>query len=107
MTGRIPPRTLWVDTAGWGHARGRSSCRAAAADPAPLLTEQDPPSPRSERARALREGERIVEDLFGALVVRPAGIYGPGRDRVLRTVLSDLAHPDFRSGYAQMLHQEH
>ncbi|WP_281255320.1 hypothetical protein [Brachybacterium massiliense] len=40
-------------------------------------------------------------------MVRPAGIYGPGRDRLLRTVLSDLVHPDFRSGYAQMLQQEH
>ena len=182
---RVPERTVFV-----------SSTRvfdgdAEAADPAPLLTEQDPPSPRSERARALREGERIAEDLFGALVVRPAGIYGPGRDRLLRTVregrpvqhrrrtnrihevdlaralvamlehpqpppllhavdgaparlgevvtflaarlgvdpppaaaedpghgtrlsgallrtvLSDLAHPDFRSGYAQMLQQKH
>ena len=39
--------------------------------------------------------------------MRPAGIYGPRRDRLLRSVLSDLAHPDFRSGYAQMLQQQH
>lgn len=55
-------------------------------DPAPVLTEADPSQPRSERARVLLEGERAARELFDAIVVRPAGIYGPGRDRMLRTV---------------------
>lgn len=77
---RPPARTVFV-----------SSTRvlegyADRADPAPVLTEEDVPQPRSERARTLLEGEQAAQDLFGALVVRPAGIYGPGRERLLRTV---------------------
>ncbi|AXK46262.1 sugar nucleotide-binding protein [Brachybacterium saurashtrense] len=51
------------------------------------LTEADPARPRSDRARVLLEGEERARELFGAVVLRPAGIYGPGRDRLLRTVL--------------------
>ncbi|MDN5822151.1 MAG: sugar nucleotide-binding protein, partial [Brachybacterium sp.] len=56
------------------------------ADPAPVLTEEDAPQPLGDRARSLLDGERAARDLFDAIVVRPAGIYGPGRDRMLRTV---------------------
>ncbi|WP_422115760.1 sugar nucleotide-binding protein [Brachybacterium sp. UNK5269] len=59
---------------------------AGLGDPAPVLTEDDPPRPLSARGRVLVEGERLAEELFGAIVVRPAGIYGPGRDRLPRTV---------------------
>jgi nucleoside-diphosphate-sugar epimerase len=51
------------------------------------LTEADPALPRSERARILVEGEQLARELFGAVILRPAGIYGPGRDRLIRTVL--------------------
>lgn len=51
------------------------------------LTEADPALPRSERAQVLVEGERLAFELFGASILRPAGIYGPGRDRLIRTVL--------------------
>lgn len=50
------------------------------------LTEADPARPRSERARILLEGEELARELFGASIVRPAGIYGPGREHLLRTV---------------------
>lgn len=59
---------------------------AERADPPPVLTEEDAPRPLGDRARSLLEGERLARELFGAIVVRPAGIYGPGRDRLLRTV---------------------
>ncbi|ASK67084.1 NAD(P)-dependent oxidoreductase [Brachybacterium avium] len=77
---QLPARTVFV-----------SSTRvfegyAGRADPAPVLTEDDAPQPLGERARSLLDGEQAARDLFGALVVRPAGIYGPGRDRMLRTV---------------------
>ena len=50
------------------------------------LTEADPARPRSERARVLVEGEQLARDLLGAVILRPAGIYGPGRERLIRTV---------------------
>ncbi|ATG50867.1 NAD(P)-dependent oxidoreductase [Brachybacterium vulturis] len=77
---QLPARTVFV-----------SSTRvfegyAARADPAPVLTEEDAPQPLGDRARNLLDGERAARELFDAIVVRPAGIYGPGRDRLLRTV---------------------
>lgn len=51
------------------------------------LTESDPARPRSERAHVLLEGEQAARELFGASILRPAGIYGPGRDHLIRTVL--------------------
>jgi len=51
------------------------------------LTEADPARPRSDRARVLVDGEETARDLFDAVVLRPAGIYGTGRDRLIRTVL--------------------
>lgn len=51
-----------------------------------VLTEADAPVPGSERARALAETEEVARELFGAFVLRPAGIYGPGRDFLVRAV---------------------
>ncbi|SDR65195.1 sugar nucleotide-binding protein [Agrococcus carbonis] len=50
------------------------------------ITEADEPRPGSERARVLREGELLAIERFGAHIVRPAGIYGPGRDFLIRQV---------------------
>nr|WP_255805614.1 sugar nucleotide-binding protein [Corynebacterium kalidii] len=50
------------------------------------LTEDDAPRPVSPRAVTLADGEALARELFGAHVVRPAGIYGPGREFLLRTV---------------------
>ena len=50
------------------------------------LTEADEPAPASARAAALLDGERLAIDRLDALVVRPAGIYGPGRDMLVRKV---------------------
>ncbi|MGO1408520.1 MAG: SDR family NAD(P)-dependent oxidoreductase [Brachybacterium sp.] len=77
---RLPARTIFV-----------SSTRvfegyADRPDPAPVLTEDEAPQPLGDRARILLDGEREARELFDAIVVRPAGIYGPGRDRLLRTV---------------------
>ncbi|KZE90033.1 sugar nucleotide-binding protein [Microbacterium sp. TNHR37B] len=55
-------------------------------DPGHPVTESDRPQPTSERARELLAGERAAIELFGAIVVRPAGIYGPGREYLLRQV---------------------
>ena len=50
------------------------------------LTEADAAAPMDDRARALLRGEVLAAELFGAVTVRPAGIYGPGRDSLIRRV---------------------
>ncbi|PPG43344.1 sugar nucleotide-binding protein [Pseudoclavibacter sp. RFBA6] len=50
------------------------------------ISEADAPAPASDRARALVDGERRAVELFGASVIRPSGIYGPGRDSLVRRV---------------------
>jgi nucleoside-diphosphate-sugar epimerase len=72
----VPARTVFVSSTGvfegWGAGRP--------------ITEQDDPAPTSERARELRDGERAAVELFDAVIVRPAGIYGPGREFLIRQV---------------------
>ncbi|MDN5655318.1 MAG: sugar nucleotide-binding protein [Kocuria sp.] len=51
------------------------------------LTESDPARPHSPRGHVLHEGEQLARELFGAIILRPAGIYGNGRDRLVKTVL--------------------
>lgn len=72
----IPGRTVFVSSTGV----------FAGAGPGRALTEQDEPALTTDRARALRDGEQAAHDLFSAVVVRPAGIYGPGRDFLIRRV---------------------
>ncbi|QCU79463.1 SDR family NAD(P)-dependent oxidoreductase [Citricoccus sp. SGAir0253] len=55
------------------------------------ITEDDEPVPLTERGRTLRRGELLAVELLGALVLRPAGIYGPGRDMLLRRVREGAA----------------
>ncbi|MFD1213356.1 sugar nucleotide-binding protein [Arthrobacter sp. GCM10027362] len=51
------------------------------------LTEVDTPAPVTPRGRTLRDGELLASELFDAHIVRPAGIYGPGREMLLRKVI--------------------
>lgn len=55
------------------------------------LTEDDPVAPTSHRGETLVAGEQLAVELFGAHVVRPAGIYGPGREMLIRKVLANEA----------------
>ncbi|WP_197716996.1 sugar nucleotide-binding protein [Glycomyces terrestris] len=50
------------------------------------LTEADEPRPASGRAQALLDSENEARRRFGAVVLRPAGIYGPGREHLIRQV---------------------
>lgn len=52
------------------------------------ISEADEPAPASDRARALREGELLAVERFAAHIVRPAGIYGPGRESLIRRVVA-------------------
>ncbi|GAA1735944.1 SDR family NAD(P)-dependent oxidoreductase [Brachybacterium phenoliresistens] len=78
---RVPTRTVFVSSTRVLEGLG-------GAEP---LTEAAVPQPTSVRGLALRDGEERARDLFGALVVRPAGIYGPGRDHLVRGVRAGRA----------------
>lgn len=71
-----PSRTVWVSSTrvfeGYGDERP--------------LTEADEPRPAGTRAQQLVDGEARAVELLDALILRPAGIYGPGRDRLIRQV---------------------
>jgi nucleoside-diphosphate-sugar epimerase len=71
-----PARTVFVSSTG--------VFEGAASDHP--ITERDEPTPTSERSRGLYDGEQAAAELFGAVIVRPAGIYGPGRGFLLRQV---------------------
>ena len=72
----VPPRVLFV-----------SSTRVFDGVPgARPISEADEPVPGSDRARALREGELLAVERFAAHIIRPAGIYGPGRESLIRRV---------------------
>ncbi|MEW1834573.1 NAD(P)H-binding protein [Microbacterium sp. NPDC079995] len=72
----VPARTVWVSSTrvfeGYGDERP--------------LTEADEPRPASARAQQLVDGEVRAVELLESVILRPAGIYGPGRDRLIRQV---------------------
>lgn len=51
-----------------------------------VLTGNDASAPITPRGETLLEAERAVMDLFNAHIVRPAGIYGPGREMIRKVV---------------------
>jgi len=55
-----------------------------------LVTEESPANGESGDARVLREAEEIVLE-NGGIVLRVAGIYGPGRSFLLRSVMDGTA----------------
>src|SRR5262249_20334974 len=55
-----------------------------------LVTEQTPAEPHSDDARTLRKAEGIVLE-NGGIVLRVAGIYGPGRSFLLRSMMNGTA----------------
>ena len=79
----VPGRVVFVSSTRVFEGRGDGS----------VITEADAPAPTSDRALALLDGERRAVELFGASIIRPSGIYGPGRDSLIRRVLSGDAIP--------------
>jgi nucleoside-diphosphate-sugar epimerase len=55
-----------------------------------LVTEESPAKPDSNDARTLREAEEIILE-YGGVVLRIAGIYGPGRSFLLRSTMNGTA----------------
>lgn len=74
---RVPDRVVFVSST--RVFEGHRSARP--------VTEADAVAPVSERGETLVAGERLATELFGAHIVRPAGIYGPGREMLVRKVL--------------------
>ena len=50
------------------------------------ITEAASARPLGDRARELRDAEELAARFWGAQTVRPAGIYGPGRESLVRRV---------------------
>lgn len=73
----IPQRTVMVSSTGVFDGPGRAT----------PISEEDLPSSSTARGETLLRGEVLAREIFGAHVVRPAGIYGPGREMLLRKVL--------------------
>ena len=55
-----------------------------------LVTEESPAKPDSDNASTLREAEEIVLE-NGGIILRVAGIYGPGRSFLLRSAMNGTA----------------
>ena len=73
-----PARTVFVSTTGvFDGWHGRQP-----------ITEADEPTGDTERARMLLDAERAAVEQFDAIILRPVGIYGPGRDFLIRQTLS-------------------
>ncbi|MGW9157418.1 hypothetical protein [Microbacterium sp. NPDC055665] len=79
----MPARTVFVSSTGVFEGSVFKADRP--------LTEQDEPAAETARSRGLRDGERAATELFDAVVARPAGIYGPGREFLLRKVREGAA----------------
>ena len=90
---RRPPKTLLCisSTRVYGEARGA------------WVDEATPPEPDSDEGRILLEAERLVlSSSIPSMVLRLAGIYGPGRDR--RRLLSAPQETSELSGYLNQIH---
>ncbi len=71
------------------------------------VTEDSPAEPERDTAREIREAERIwLDSPQPATVLRPAGIYGPGRDRLLREALKGYRITDPQPVYTNRIHVE-
>lgn len=74
----VPPRVVFVSSTRVFEGKAGEQ----------VLTEQDEPAPTTPRGRLLRDAELLAIDLFDAHIVRPAGIYGPDREMMVRKVLN-------------------
>ncbi len=71
------------------------------------VAEDSPAEPTRPTGRILREGERLLlESGYPATVARLAGIYGPGRDRLLRLALAGAPCPRRPPSYTNRIHRD-
>jgi nucleoside-diphosphate-sugar epimerase len=60
--------------------------------------------PEAFNGRVLREAERIVQKIAGGLVLRLGGIYGPGRDSLLRAAIEQRPLSASIRGFGNRIH---
>lgn len=71
------------------------------------VDEDTEPRPAAETGRILLEGERLVAGSgMRPVVVRLAGIYGPGRDRLVRSVRDGTARLPLAPVYTNRIHRD-
>lgn len=69
------------------------------------VTEDSPAQPERETARIIRAAEQLwLDSPQPATVLRPAGLYGPGRDFLLRQAEQGYLVPDQRPIYTNRIH---
>jgi nucleoside-diphosphate-sugar epimerase len=68
-------------------------------------TEESAAEPKHEPGKILREAEQLVLDQSG-IVVRLAGIYGPGRSHLLKRFLSGTAVIDPKDRFVNQVHRD-
>ncbi len=73
-----------------------------------LVDEDSPTEPARHSGRVMLEAERVALDgPIPALVARIAGIYGPGRDSIVRRVASGEARiPPGQSAFGSLIHRD-
>jgi nucleoside-diphosphate-sugar epimerase len=72
-----------------------------------VVDEATPPEPRTPTGRVLLEGERIaLESPIRAVVLRPGGIYGPTRTRILDRVRSGAAVTTAEPRFTNRIHRD-
>lgn len=70
------------------------------------VKEDTPPHPADAKGAALLEGERLATTLGSpGIVLRLGGIYGPGRDRIIRRVRSGEANCPEPDRYTNRIHR--
>jgi nucleoside-diphosphate-sugar epimerase len=69
------------------------------------VTEESPAEPLTERGKILRRAENIVLDHEG-IVLRVAGIYGPGRSFLLRSVINRAPLPSGPDRFVNQVHRD-
>ncbi|WP_461155685.1 SDR family oxidoreductase [Saccharopolyspora tripterygii] len=93
---RVRPRIIFVSSISvFGDADGG------------WVGEQTPPDPTSATAEALLDAERLLHARDrGAIVLRLAGLYGPGRDSLINQVRSGKAGIPRQPTYTNRIHRD-
>ncbi len=81
-----------------------SSTAVYGANAAEWVNEATVCQPEAFNGRLLKEAEDIVQKLPGSLVLRLGGIYGPGRDSLLRAVIDQRPLPNSNRGWGNRIH---
>lgn len=84
-----------------------SSTSVYAQDQGQWIDEDSPTHPTSETAKCILQGEeQVLTDNSQNIIVRFSGIYGPGRERLLKKAIQTTEIQDSPPAYTNRIHQE-